>query len=65
MYIQSGPVVEVELEDIDIAIRKERAHIWKLEDEQVGPDWVEASDHWLKHLQAEKARGVTSIVTNF
>ena len=56
----SNPVVKAELEPIDVAIRKERSRLWKLEDEDQDPSY-----HWLDYLLSEKARGVEHIVTNF
>ena len=58
--IEGKPVVEAELESIDMAIRKERNRLWKLEDEDQDPSY-----HWLDYLQAEKARGVQIMVVNF
>jgi hypothetical protein len=58
--LTANPVVEAELEDINTAIRKERARLWDLEDEGLDPDY-----HWLDYLESEKARGVEHIVTNF
>ncbi len=58
--IEGKPVVEAELESIDVAIRRERNRLWKLEDEDQDPSY-----HWLDYLLAEKARGVEHIVTNF
>ncbi len=53
-------MVEAELESIDMAIRRERNRLWKLEDEDQDPSYS-----WLDYLQAEKARGVQLLVTNF
>tara|TARA_R100000541_G_scaffold37973_1_gene45780 strand:- start:121 stop:300 length:180 start_codon:yes stop_codon:yes gene_type:complete len=58
--LKAKPVVEAELEDINIAIRMERKRIWDLEDQG-----VESEAHWLDYLESEKRRGVTHIVTNF
>ena len=58
--ITGKPVVEAELEDINIAIRKERKRIWDLEDEGLEPE-----TYWLDYLESEKRRGVQQIVTNF
>jgi hypothetical protein len=58
--LTANPVVEAELEDINTAIRKERARLWDLEDEGLDPDY-----HWLDYLESEKSRGVEHIVTNF
>lgn len=57
--LEANPVVDAELEDINTAIRKERARLWDLED-----DGYEPSYHWLDYLESEKARGVQNIVTN-
>ena len=59
--IEGKPVVEAELEPIDVAIRKERKRVWDLEDE-TGED---QSSHWLEYLSRAKARGVQHIVINF
>jgi hypothetical protein len=58
--IEGKPVVEAELESIDMAIRRERNRLWKLEDEDLDPSYS-----WLEYLQAEKARGVQIMVVNF
>lgn len=58
--LTANPVVEAELEDINVAIRKERKRIWDLEDEGIEPEC-----HWLDYLESEKRRGVEQIVTNF
>lgn len=58
--IEGKPVVEAELESIDMAIRRERNRLWKLEDEDLDPSYS-----WLDYLLAEKARGVQHIVLNF
>ena len=58
--LTANPVVEAELEDINTAIRKERARLWDLEDEGEDPSY-----HWLDYLESEKARGIEHIVTNF
>jgi hypothetical protein len=58
--LTANPVVEAELEDINVAIRKERKRIWDLEDEGIEPE-----THWLDYLESEKRRGVEQIVTNF
>lgn len=58
--ITGKPVVEAELEDINVAIRKERKRIWDLEDEGLEPE-----TYWLDYLESEKRRGVQQIVTNF
>jgi|TARA_R110000803_G_C11794473_1_gene298504 hypothetical protein len=57
----SNPVVKAELEAIDVAIRKERSRVWKLEDE-TGEDQC---SNWLEYLCRAKARGVEHIVLNF
>jgi len=57
--LTANPVVEAELEDINTAIRKERARLWDMEDDDQDPSY-----HWLDYLEAEKARGVQQIVTN-
>jgi len=59
--IEGKPVVEAELEPIDVAIRKERSRVWKLEDE-TGEDQC---SNWLEYLCRAKARGVEHIVLNF
>jgi hypothetical protein len=59
--IEGKPVVEAELEPIDVAIRKERKRVWDLEDE-TGED---QSSHWLEYLCRAKSRGVEHIVLNF
>ena len=61
MYIKSKPIVEAELEPIDIAIRRERARLWN-EEETTGN---EPQAHYLDYLCREKARGVEHIVINF
>lgn len=61
MYPESNPVVKAELEPIDIAIRKERARLWDLEDET----GLEQNAHYLEYLCRAKARGVQHIVINF
>jgi len=61
MYPESSPVVKAKLEPIDIAIRKERARLWDLEDET----GLEQSGHYLEYLCRAKARGVQHIVINF
>lgn len=58
--ITGKPVVEAELEDINVVIRKERKRIWDLEDEGLEPE-----TYWLDYLESEKRRGVQQIVTNF
>lgn len=58
--LEANPVVDVELEDINTAIRKERARLWDLEDEGFEPRYT-----WLEYLEFEKARGVQQIVTNY
>ena len=58
--ITGKPVVEAELEDINVAIRKERKRLWDLEDEGLEPE-----TYWLDYLESEKRRGVQQIVTNF
>ena len=60
MYPESNPVVKAELEPIDVAIRKERARLWDLEDEGHEP-----RPSYLEYLTRAKARGVENIVTNF
>ena len=60
-YPESSPVVEAELEPIDVAILKERKRVWYLEDE-TGED---QSSHWLEYLSRAKSRGVEHIVLNF
>jgi hypothetical protein len=57
--LTANPVVEAELEDINTAIRKERSRLWDMEDDNLDPSY-----HWLDYLEAEKARGVSQIVTN-
>lgn len=57
----SRPVVEAELEPIDVSIRKERNRLWKLEDETGD----EQCSHYLEYLCRAKARGVEHIVINF
>ena len=59
--IEGKPVVEAELEPIDVAIRKERKRVWDLEDE-TGED---QASHWLEYLCRAKSRGVEHIVLNF
>jgi len=58
--LTANPVVEAELEDINVAIRMERKRIWDLEDQGLEPE-----EYWLNYLESEKRRGVTHIVTNF
>jgi hypothetical protein len=58
--LEANPVVEAELEDINVAIRKERKRLWDLEDNDQDPE-----THWLDYLESEKRRGVEQIVTNF
>lgn len=58
--LESNPVVKAELEPIDVAIRKERARIWALEDEGHEP-----RTSYLEYLTRAKARGVEHIVINF
>lgn len=58
--LTANPVVQAELEDINIAIRMERKRIWDLEDQGIEPE-----EYWLNYLESEKRRGVTHIVTNF
>jgi len=59
-YIESKPVVTVELEDIDVSIRKERNKLWDVEFETgISPVSV-----ILDYMLAEKARGVEKWVTN-
>lgn len=58
--LEANPVVQAELEDINIAIRMERKRIWDLEDAG-----VDVESYWLDYLESEKRRGVTHIVTNF
>jgi len=60
MYPESNPVVKAELEPIDVAIRKERARLWDLEDEGLEP-----RPSYLEYLTRAKAHGVENIVTNF
>ena len=60
MYPESNPVVKAELEPIDVAIRKERASLWDLEDAGHEP-----RSTYLEYLCREKARGVEPIVINF
>lgn len=57
--LTANPVVEAQLEDINTAIRKERSRLWDMEDDDQDPSY-----HWLDYLEAEKARGVTQLVTN-
>ena len=61
MLPESSPVVPAELQPIDVAIREERARLWKLEDET----GEEPSAHYLEYLCRAKQRGVEHIVTNF
>lgn len=58
--LTANPVVETELEDINTAIRKERARLWDLEDQGFEPRYT-----WLEYLEFEKKRGVQQIVTNY
>ncbi len=58
--LTANPVVQAELEDINIAIRMERKRIWDLEDKGLEPE-----SYWLDYLESEKRRGITHIVTNF
>lgn len=58
--LESNPVVKAELEPIDVAIRKERARIWTLEDEGHEPRTT-----YLEYLTRAKAQGVEHIVINF
>jgi hypothetical protein len=58
--LEANPVVQAELEDINIAIRMERKRIWDLEDQGLEPE-----SYWLDYLESEKRRGITHIVTNF
>ena len=58
--LEAEPVVQAELEDINVAIRMERKRIWDLED-----DGIDVETYWLDYLESEKRRGVTHIVTNF
>jgi hypothetical protein len=58
--LEANPVVQAELEDINVAIRMERKRIWDLEDQGLEPE-----EYWLNYLESEKRRGVTHIVTNF
>lgn len=58
--LEANPVVQAELEDINIAIRMERKRIWDLEDQG-----LETESYWLDYLESEKRRGITHIVTNF
>lgn len=60
MYPESNPVVKAELEPIDVAIRKERARLWNLEDAGHEPRTT-----YLEYLARAKARGVEHIVINF
>ena len=60
MYIESKPIVKAELEPIDVAIRKERARLWDLEDAGNEP-----RTSYLEYLSRAKARGVEHIVMNF
>ena len=57
--LTANPVVDAEFEDINTAIRKERTRLWDMEDDDQDPSY-----HWLDYLEAEKARGVTQLVTN-
>lgn len=59
--LEANPVVKVELECIDKAIRIERAHLQDIEFET---DEI-PNDSYLKYLKSEKARGIKHIVTNF
>lgn len=61
MLPESNPVVPAELQPIDVAIREERARLWKLEDET----GEEPNAHYLEYLCRAKQRGVEHIVTNF
>ena len=58
--ITGKPVVEAELEDINVAIRKERKRLWDLEDQGFEPRHT-----WLEYLEFEKKRGVQQIVINY
>lgn len=58
--LTANPVVEAEFENINTAIRKERARLWDLEDQGFEPRYT-----WLEYLEFEKKRGVTQIVTNY
>lgn len=58
--LEANPVVEAEFEDINTAIRKERARLWDLEDQGYLPRYT-----WLEYLEFEKNRGVQQIVTNY
>lgn len=58
--LTANPVVQAELEDINVAIRMERKRIWDLEDQGIEPE-----EYWLNYLESEKRRGITHIVTNF
>jgi hypothetical protein len=60
-YPDSSPVVQAELQDINVAIRLERDRLWDIE-EKTGS---EPGGHYLEYLNRAKARGVAQIVINF
>ncbi len=54
--LEANPVLEAELECINVAIRKERARLW---------DYDIEDSYYLNYLESEKERGVEAVVTNF
>ena len=63
--LEANPVVPAKLENINVVIRKERARLWDLEDENAPADWIDAGYQYLDYLESERDRGVVNIVTNF
>lgn len=58
--IPSKPVVEVELEPIEVTIRREQT---RLQDIEFNTD-AKPNTYHLEYLRAERARGVTQWVVN-
>jgi len=58
--IPSKPVMEVELEPIEVTIRKEQA---RLQDIEFDTD-EKPNTYMLDYMRSERARGITQWVTN-